>query len=286
MEKLKGKRKQLLTIGGTIALIVVATFGWYEWSHVSTDNAQIQAHTLMLSSKVSGIVIEVLVQENDTVKEGQVLARIDSKDYNNSVRQTEAELESAKVKFRDAETNYHRMSELYKKNVVSRQQYDTAEATYRELNKRVVAISAQVAQAQLNASYTEIKAPSNGRIARKAVEPGMVIPVGQPLFGFVDSSLRWVTANFKETEITHISVGKPVSIDVDALPGRQFHGEVESLSPSTGAVFSLLPPDNATGNFTKVVQRVPVRIKLLNLTPEDIEKLQAGLSANVTIRTR
>ena len=286
MEKLKGKRKQVMTIGGIVAAIVIVIFGWYEWSHVSTDNAQIQAHTLMLSSKVSGIVMEVLVNENDVVKEGQVLARIDSKDYNNSLRQTEAELESAKVKFRDAETNYHRMSELYKKSVVSRQQYDTAEATYRELNKRVVAIQDQVAQAQLNASYTEVKAPSNGVIARKSVEPGMVIPVGQPLFGFVDSSERWVVANFKETEIAHIEKGKKVSIDVDALPGKDFHGEVESLSPSTGAVFSLLPPDNATGNFTKVVQRVPVKIKLLDLTPDDIMKLQAGLSANVTVRVR
>jgi len=286
MEKLKGKRKQIMTVGGSIAAIVIVIFGWYEWSHVSTDNAQIQAHTLMLSSKVSGIVMEVLVQENDVVKEGQVLARIDSKDYNNSVRQTEAELDSAKVKLRDAETNFHRMAELYKSNVVSRQQYDTADATYHELNKRVSAISAQVEQAQLNASYTEIKAPSNGRIARKAVEPGMVIPVGQPLFGFVDSSLRWVTANFKETEIAHITKGKPVKIEVDAIPEKEFSGEVESMSPSTGAVFSLLPPDNATGNFTKVVQRVPVRIKLLNLTSDDIERLQAGLSANVTVRVR
>lgn len=275
-----------MIVVGAVAAVVLVIFGWYEWSHVSTDNAQVQAHTLMLSSKVSGIVTEVLVNENDSVKEGQVLARIDSKDYSNSVNQTEAELESAKVKFRDAETNYRRMAELYKKNVVSRQQYDTAEATYRELNKRVMAISAQVAQAKLNASYTEIKAPSDGRIARKAVEPGMVIPVGQPLFGFVDSSLRWVTANFKETEISNIAKGKPVKIEVDALPGREFHGEVESMSPSTGAVFSLLPPDNATGNFTKVVQRVPVRIKLLNLTPDDVERLQAGLSANVTVRVR
>lgn len=286
MEKIKGKRKQITIFGAVIVLILLIFVGWHHWSHVSTDDAQVQAHTLMLSSKVSGIVVEVLVQENDSVKEGQVLARIDSKDYNNSLNQIAAELDSAKVKFRDAETNYHRMNDLFKKGVVSRQQFDTAEATFRELNKRVAATQAQVAQAQLNASYTEIKAPSDGRIARKAVEPGMVIPVGQPLFGFVDSSLRWVTANFKETEITHITKGKSVQIEIDALPDVDFHGEVESMSPSTGAIFSLLPPDNATGNFTKVVQRVPVRIKLLNLSSDDIEKLQAGLSANVTVKIR
>jgi membrane fusion protein (multidrug efflux system) len=178
------------------------------------------------------------------------------------------------------------MSELYKKNVVSRAQYDNAEATFREVGKKAQSVQAQLSQAELNASYTEIKAPTDGRIARKAVEPGMVIPAGQPLFGFVSSKDRWVIANFKETEITNIAKGKSVKIEVDALPGMDLHGEVESLSPSTGAVFSLLPPDNATGNFTKVVQRVPVKIKLLNLTPEDIDKLQAGLSANVSVKVR
>ncbi|MFM6930300.1 MAG: HlyD family secretion protein [Bdellovibrio sp.] len=286
MTNLKNKRKELMIGGGIVAFVVVAVFGYYEWSHVSTDNAQIQAHTLMLSSKVPGIVLEVLAQDNEAVKEGQVLARIDSKDYANNVKQVESELEGVKAKLRDAESNYKRMSDLYKQNVVSRAQYDNAEATFREVGKKVQAFQAQLSQAELNASYTEIKAPADGRIARKAVEPGMVIPAGQPLFGFVASKDRWVMANFKETEITNISKGKPVKIEVDALPGMDFHGEVESLSPSTGAVFSLLPPDNATGNFTKVVQRVPVKIKLLNLTPEDIDRLQAGLSANVSVKIR
>ena len=286
MEKVKSNRKRILGLVGICAAVGLGFLSVYKWRHVSTDNAQIQAHTLMLSSKVSGIVMEVLVQENEKVKEGQVLARIDSKDYNNSVVQISAELESARVKLKDAESNYHRMDELIKSNVISRQQFETAQATYRELSKRVAAISAQVDQAKLNASYTEIKAPSDGKIARKSVEPGMVIPMGQPLFGFVDSSLRWVTANFKETEISHIFAGNPAILEVDALPGKEFEGQVESMSPSTGAIFSLLPPDNSTGNFTKVVQRIPVRIKLLNLSSEDIDRLQAGLSASVTVKIR
>jgi membrane fusion protein (multidrug efflux system) len=230
--------------------------------------------------------VEVLVQDNDPVKEGQVLARIDSQDYKNNVKQAEADLDGVKAKLHDAEANYKRMADLLRQNVVSRAQYDNAEATFREISKKVQAIQAQVSTAQLNASYTEIKAPSDGRIARKSVEPGMVIPPGQPLFGFVADSSRWVIANFKETEITNIEKGKYVKVEVDALPGQEFHGEVESLSPSTGAVFSLLPPDNATGNFTKVVQRVPVKIMLKDLTPKDIEKLQAGLSANVSVKVR
>ncbi|WP_413575863.1 HlyD family secretion protein [Bdellovibrio sp. HCB290] len=286
MTNLKNKKKQVMIGAGAVLTVAAAIFGYYEWSHVSTDNAQIQAHTLMLSSKVPGIVVEVLVQENEPVKEGQVLARIDSQDYKNNVKSAEADLEGVKAKLHDAEANYKRMGDLFRQNVISRAQYDNAEAVYRELSKKVQAIQAQVSTAQLNASYTEIKAPKDGRIARKSVEPGMVIPSGQPLFGFVESSSRWVIANFKETEITHIEQGKPVKVEVDALPGQEFHGEIESLSPSTGAIFSLLPPDNATGNFTKVVQRVPVKIKLLNLTEKEIEKLQAGLSANVSVKVR
>ncbi|QDK46751.1 HlyD family secretion protein [Bdellovibrio sp. ZAP7] len=286
MTNIKNNKKQIMIGAGAALVVAGAVFGYYEWSHVSTDNAQIQAHTLMLSSKVPGIVVEVLVQDNDPVKEGQVLARIDSQDYKNNVKQAEADLDGVKAKLHDAEANYKRMADLLRQNVVSRAQYDNAEATFREISKKVQAIQAQVSTAQLNASYTEIKAPSDGRIARKSVEPGMVIPPGQPLFGFVADSSRWVIANFKETEITNIEKGKYVKVEVDALPGQEFHGEVDSLSPSTGAVFSLLPPDNATGNFTKVVQRVPVKIMLKDLTPKDIEKLQAGLSANVSVKVR
>ena len=103
------------------------------------------------------------------------------------------------------------------------------------------------------------------------------------MIGFVSSESRWVTANFKETEISDVIVGHKVSVTVDAIPSKKFEGEVESISSATGSTFTLLPPDNATGNFTKVVQRVPVRIKLKNLTPQDIDLLHAGLSAMVKV---
>jgi membrane fusion protein (multidrug efflux system) len=114
----------------------------------------------------------------------------------------------------------------------------------------------------------------------------MMAGAGQPLFGFVSSDERWATANFKETEMKGVTPGKEAEIEVDAISGKKFEGVVESISPSTGATFSLLPPDNATGNFTKVVQRVPVRVKLINLSPEDIQLLQAGLSAEVKVKIR
>ena len=135
-------------------------------------------------------------------------------------------------------------------------------------------------------SYTKIIAPSDGIIAKKSVEKGAFVGVGTPLLGFVQAKERWVVANFKETDLASIHIGSKSTVDVDAIPSKTFSGEVESISPSTGATFSLLPPDNATGNFTKVVQRVPVRVKLKDLTNDDVDRLQAGLSAVVSISKR
>ena len=112
----------------------------------------------------------------------------------------------------------------------------------------------------------------------------MVIPAGQSLFGFVSSSERWVEANFKETQLSSVKPGQKVDVTVDAIDGRTFEGTVESKGAATGATFTLLPPDNATGNFTKVVQRVPVKIVLKNLSPTDVDDLAAGLSAVVSVK--
>ena len=278
------KRKKIF-LGIGIALIPIIAYLAYEnLYYVSTDNAQIQGHTVMLSSKVSGFVAKVNFEENQKVKAGTVLVEISPQDYETTVAQLEGEMGSLQARARDAESGFKRMSELHKSGAVSQQQYDNADASARELGKRLKAAQAQVEQARFNLSYTQVKAPSDGVVAKKSVGVGMLAPVGFPLIGFVQSDERWVVANFKETEITDIKPGKPAMIEVDALPGRKFEGEVESLSPSTGATFTLLPPDNATGNFTKVVQRVPVRIKLKGLKAEDIDSLQAGLSAFAKVK--
>ena len=142
------------------------------------------------------------------------------------------------------------------------------------------------ALANLNLEYTKITAPSDGKVGKRSFEVGMLASPGQPLLGFVEGNERWVVANIKETDMALVTEGKKASITVDAVPGKEFEGVIESISPTTGATFSLLPPDNATGNFTKVVQHVPVRIKLLNLTEKDSDRLQAGLSAEVKVRVR
>ena len=280
------KRKKILSAIAVVAIVVAAYMIYKGMYFVSTDNAQIQGKTVMLAAKVPGYVTQVNVAENQKVKAGTVLAQIDGRDYQNMLHQMELETESLQARVRDSERNFKRISELFSKGAVSQQQRDSAEASYRETARKIQSLETQVSQARLNVSYTEIKAPSDGVVARKSVEVGMLAPVGTPLFGFVSSEERWVVANFKETEIPEIQPGRVVDIEVDALPGRKFHGKVESLSPATGATFTLLPPDNATGNFTKVVQRVPVRIQLENLSARDIDSLQAGLSANVTVHIR
>ena len=281
-----GKKRKFATAGLIVFALGLAYFIYDNYTFVATDNATIQAHTLMLSSKVGGVVSEVLVDENQKVKMGQVLAKLDQREFVNAVHEAESDLGSIQARMRDAETNFKRLSGLLAQNAVSRQQYDNAEAAYKDASKRYLAVQAQVENAKLNLSYTEIKAPADGSVARKSVETGMVVPPGQALFGFVSSGSRWVTANFKETDMPQITPGKHASIEVDALPHQDFEGVVESVSPSTGAIFSLLPPENATGNFTKVVQRVPVRIRLEGLTEGQVDALRAGLSAFVKVRIR
>ncbi len=150
---------------------------------------------------------------------------------------------------------------------------------------RVGAARAARDQAALNLSYTRITAPSGGVVSKKTVEVGQLVQAGQPLMSVVPLDDIWVTANLKETQTADVAPGDAADITVDAYPGRHFTGHVESISPATGAKFSLLPPDNATGNFTKVVQRIPVRVRLAG--PNDpVHPLRPGMSVYVAIATR
>ena len=143
---------------------------------------------------------------------------------------------------------------------------------------------ADLDNAKLQLSYTTITAPGNGIVSRKNVQPGQVVAPGQQLMGLVASEKTWVVANFKETQLETMKVGQPVKLEVDAYPHEEFQGHVESLSAATGARFALLPPDNASGNFVKVTQRVPVKIALDKVDPQ--HPLRAGMSVNATVTVR
>jgi membrane fusion protein, multidrug efflux system len=224
-----------------------------------------------------------------------------------------ANIASAEAAMRKAEADLQRMRGLASQRIVSEQQLDAAEAAaavaradvdaarrqagatdeqvtaataaLRGADARLAAAEAAVDNARLQLSYTAIVAPARGVVATRKVEPGDLVQPGQTLLAVVPLQDVWVTANLKETQMEDVSAGDPATFTVDAYPGKTFRGVVESMSPATGARFALLPPDNATGNFTKVVQRVPVRIALVG-DPDPAFPLRPGLSAEVTIRTR
>jgi membrane fusion protein (multidrug efflux system) len=143
---------------------------------------------------------------------------------------------------------------------------------------------AQLQQAELNLQYTTIKAPEAGIVDKRTVEPGQVIQAGQPLLSIVYISDLWVTANFKETQLHYMKVGDPAEISVDAYGGRKYRGHVDSIGGATGARFSLLPPENATGNYVKVVQRIPV--KVVFEPNQDVQVLRPGMSVTVDVKTK
>ncbi len=232
---------------------------------------------------------------------------------------TRAEAASAQASVGAAEADYHKAAadvERYRKlaaqKIVSAQQFDAAEAAaaqaaakleaarrqaaaagsqvsasgaaVRSADAHLAAAQAAVENTKLQLSYAYITAPVSGTVARRNAEVGALVQVGQTLMSIVPDENVWVTANLKETQLTHVRVGDRATFTVDAYPGRKFEGRVESLSPATGARFALLPPDNATGNFTKVVQRVPVRIAVDQSAGAPVP-LRPGMSVDVTIET-
>lgn len=222
-----------------------------------------------------------------------------------------ANIEAAKVKLNLAQKDYDRYLNLVKDGSVTQQQFDQAKAQkesaqaaftaakdqYNAAVKQVGTTQSQLAVsnsgvtqrqadvdfAKLQLSYTEIKAPASGIVSKKNIQKGQLVQPGQSLFAIVNDNSIYVTANFKETQLEDIKPGAKVKIEVDAYPDHDVEGEVYNFAPITGAKGSLLPPDNATGNFVKVVQRVPVKIKITKAQKEILEKLRPGMSVKVSV---
>jgi len=214
------------------------------------------------------------------------------------VGQADAAVAQAQANAVKARADLARVEPLAIQSVVSAQQLDaaraaasaadaqlaSAQAALLGADARVGAARASRDQAALQLSYTRITAPSNGVVSKKSVEIGQLVQAGQPLMTVVPLEDIWVTANLKETESADVTPGDSVEITVDAYKGKRFRGHVESISPATGAKFSLLPPDNATGNYTKVVQRLPVRVRI-DSPVDSTARLRPGMSVEVTIKT-
>jgi membrane fusion protein (multidrug efflux system) len=242
---------------------------------------------------------------------GQAVAQLAASEA--QAQSSQATIASAEAAYRKAGADLERIRGLAAQKIVPAQQLDAAQAAYdasaanleaarRQASAavsvvaasgaavtgaeaRVVGARAAVENARLQLSYTVITAPVSGVIGRRSVERGALVQVGQTLMSVIPDKDAWVTANLKETDLADVAVGDSVDFTVDAYPGRHFRGHVESLSPATGARFALLPPDNATGNFTKVVQRLPVRVAV-DAGADEQHPLRPGMSVVVTITTR
>lgn len=221
------------------------------------------------------------------------------------IAEQDASLNEAKARLWKAEQDFHRYERLLKEESVPEQQYDQAKADYeaararydallkqkdaarsqytetnkRKVNARAAILRAEAAldMANLNLSYTVVTAPYDGYMGRRTLEPGQYVSAGQTLSYLVRQSDKWITANYRETQISNIYIGQPVRIKVDGVPNKVFHGHVTAISEATGSKYSLVPTDNSAGNFVKVQQRIPVRIDFYNVTPEDMAQLRAGM---------
>jgi membrane fusion protein (multidrug efflux system) len=390
----KQSRRKFIIIAVLILLVVSAgLFYWHSTFVEDTDDAQVDGDLYQVSSRVTGQVIKVYVEDNQKVKQGQLIAEIDPRDYQVALDQAEANLASAQADYIQANVNVpitsvtssttistsssdvtgsqaavaqaqqqlkaaqarvaqaqanalkaqldvDRYTPLVQKDVISKQQYDAAvaaasgttaavleaqadviagqeavrvsqqrlaqsrfqaqqsvkngpkqvraqEARANSMLAAVKQAQAKVDQARLNLSYCHITAPIDGIINKKNVDVGVNLSIGQDVLTVIPLTNLWVTANFKETQLDHMRPGQPVKITVDALGGRKFSGKVTQIGGATGSRLSLFPPENATGNYVKVVQRIPVRIDFTDIKDDDADyALRPGFSVIPTVQVK
>src|SRR5438045_248012 len=266
----KEKKQSLFRRPGVIvaaAALTIAGIGYgaftmfHSFTHETTDDAFIDVHFVSVAPKIAGRVSVVHVDDNQLVKKGDVLVEIDPRDFQVALAQAKANLARDKATQIQAELNEKRALDLFSRKVISTQERDTNVATAESSRASVQADEAAVEQTELNLGHSKIKAPVDGYVTKEAVATGDYVQVGQALMSLVPPRV-WVIANFKETQLRNMRPRQPVQIKVDAYPDHPLHGHIDSIQAGSGAAFSLLPPENATGNYVKVVQRVPVKIML------------------------
>ncbi len=338
-------RKLLLAGAGLALLAGAAYFGWQYWTvgrfEISTDDAYVQADNTTIAPKVSGYISAVLVADNERVKTGQILARIDDRDFKVALDQAKADVAAANAAIANkqaslvsqqsvidaakatinvdqanetfAEQDNARYAHLATTGYGSVQNAQQAasriaaakatiardKAALETSTKQLDILKAELAQAQaalahdqavqgqaeLNLSYTTVVAPVDGVVGNRTLRVGQYVQAGTQLMAVVPTAAAYIVANYKETQLANVRPGQPVDVEVDMFPGVTVKGHVDSLAPASGQQFALLPPDNATGNFTKVVQRIPVKITLDPSSPL-AGQLRPGMSVYPSIDTK
>lgn len=339
------QHKKIPLLAALLLALLGMLFAAYWYLHgryfESTDNAYLQSEVTGIGSKLSGYISEVLVTDNQAVKAGQLIARLDDREYKTRVaeaeadlrlnqataenlaatrtqqlsliRQAEAKVSSANAEQIRAQQQVRRVSQLNERHYSSQDSLDEvraglqvnqaqeqeAKAALQAARERLLVLDAeakqnqaklalseaQLEQARLELGYTELRAPADGIIGKRSLRAGLYVQSGMQVASLVPLQQVWVEANFKETQLQHMQPGQKVEVILDAYPDQPVEGIIDSLAPATGAKFALLPPENATGNFTKIVQRVPVKIRI----PEPgvlAGKLLPGLSTEVIVDTR
>ncbi len=274
-------------IAGGAALAVLAGIAVYLLAatpSVSTDDAAIEAHVIPVSAKVSGHVDRVLVEDNQIVKKGDVLAELGARDFQTRLDQAKGKAASDRALAAKTASDYKRAQALFARDEASRQELEHSQASADAAQADLAQSEAAMRQAEFDLSYTRITAPESGRVTRKSVEPGAYIALGQAVLALVPEDV-WVVANFKETQLAKMRPGQRADIRVDAYPEQRLRGRVDSIQAGTGSRFSLMPAENATGNFVKVVQRVPVKI-VLEEKPTNGRVLAPGMSVEARVELR
>lgn len=275
----KPRRVRIIIPLGIILLLAILTATyWYIYlrGYVSTDDAYIDADALSVSPKIQGRIVQLNVDEGDSVTAGEVLAQLDDSDLRAQEAQAQAALEYgrqavslAAVSVQKAQEDFNRSQTQYKQSVIPKEQYDHARQALELAQAQKKLASAQVnnAQAHLEVIITQLEnttigTPQRGIVARKWVLPGDIIQPGQPMYTIYNLDSVWVTANLEETKLAAVHLGDKVSISVDAYTDLQVTGRVVLIGSAAASEFSLIPPNNASGNFTKVTQRVPIKIAI------------------------
>lgn len=299
-------RRKRVIIPILVVLTAVAVAGYYWYMNmqdfVSTDDAYIDANSMAISSKMLGRIVYLGTDEGDTVRASQVLVRLDDSDLKAQETSAKAGLELAQqslpldqVNINRSQDDFNRAEMQYKGGITTKEQYDHAqkalEAARAQYNidlTKITTAKAQIGVIESQLANSVISAPMQGVVAKRWVLAGNVVQPGQPIFTIYDLNNIWVTANLEETKLGHIHVNDPVEIDVDTYPGIKFYGKVFEIGTYTSSEFSLIPPNNASGNFTKVTQRVPVKISIEDAPPRDGTKpvLRPGMSVEVSVKIK
>ena len=316
IENIQTKKKKKVPLWAITAITVAAAaavvvFILNSMKYQSTDDAYVESHMIQIAPKVTGQITELYIKDNQKIKEGDIVAKIDDEDYIIRFNQADAEykkalagqnialanLSAANSEIQTAETDLKRYEKLYESGAVSKQTLDNArtkldgvKAKYRSADESVFSnggntvadenlkvLKAKRDKAELDLKNTKVIAPNNGTVTNKRAEKGAYAVTGSPLFVLVSDEV-WIVANFKENQVGKMKEGQPVEIKIDTYPNKTFKGKIDSIQRASGAKSSLFPPENAVGSFVKIVQRIPVKIVFdEEINPEEFN-IVAGMS--------